>query len=141
MIHRCIGGVFYILLWWIWLLWYRMNANKIKISLKNVHVVCSKINDINKTNVHIGKRGYLVLNNVCLFIFIAKFFMIIFRTLGSLCYGHEINIVYFRRLVFFLFLLLSVALWGYLSSAHRFIWKVRDNLVWMFMKGGYVQWN
>lgn len=57
-----------------------MNANKIKISLRNVHVVCSKINDINKTNVHIGKRGYLVLNNVCLFIFIAKFFMIRPRT-------------------------------------------------------------
>lgn len=56
-----------------------MNVNKIKISLRNVYVVCFKINDINKINVYIGKRGYLVFNNVCLFIFIVKFFMIRFR--------------------------------------------------------------
>lgn len=34
-----------------------MNVNKIKISLKNVYVVCFKINDINKINVYIGKKG------------------------------------------------------------------------------------
>lgn len=37
-----------------------MNVNKIKISLRNVYVVCFKINDINKIKVYIGKRGYLV---------------------------------------------------------------------------------
>lgn len=40
-----------------WFLWYWMNVNKIKISLKNVYVVCFKINDINKINVYIGKKG------------------------------------------------------------------------------------